>query len=107
MKTKKLSKLHKKLGLDVKSHLSSVTEKEKKKIEKELKGVSETKLMEKKEKKEKKSEEPVIIRRAVIIDNGEEERREEDSRRNERKIQARDGIGRSRGKSRFNPGGYA
>ena len=83
MKTKKLSKLHKKLGLDVKSHLSSVTEDERKKIEKELKGVSEAKLMEKKEKKEKKNEEPVIIRRAVIIDNGEEERREEEKRRKE------------------------
>ena len=60
-------------GLDVKSHLSSITEDESKKIEKLIKGVSKTKSM---ENKKEKNDEPVIIRRAVII-NDEEEKKEE------------------------------
>ena len=53
-------------GLDVKSHLSSITDEEREKIEKLVKGVSKTKSMD--NKKEKKDE-PVIIRRAVIIND--------------------------------------
>ena len=67
------------LGIEVKSHLSSVTEDEMKKIEKLLnnKGVSKIKSM---ENKKEKNEEPVIIRRAVII-NDEEEKQEEKKRK--------------------------
>ena len=83
IENKKVIEAAQKAGLDVKSHLSSITDDERVLIEKELKGVLDTKSMEKKDKKEKKNEEPVIIRRAVIIDNGEEERREEEKRRKE------------------------
>ncbi len=69
----------KKLGIDVKSHLSSITEDEMKKIEKLFKGVSKTKSM---ENKKEKNEEPVIIRRAVII-NDEEEKKEEERKKAE------------------------
>ena len=63
------------LGLDVKSHMSSVEEDEAKKIESKFSGV-------KKEVKEKK-EEPVIIRRAVIVSEENEKVKEE--KRSERK----------------------
>ena len=69
----------KKHGIDVKSHLSSITEDEMNKVEKIIKGVSKTKSM---ENKKERNEEPVIIRRAVII-NDEEERKEEERRKKE------------------------
>jgi len=69
----------KKLGCDVKSHMSSVTEEEVKKIEKIFKGVSKTKSM---ENKKEKNDGPVIIRRAVII-NDEEEKKEEERKKKE------------------------
>ena len=60
-------------GIDVKTHLSSVTEEEEKLLEKLLiKGETKTKSME--NKKEKSKEEPVIIRRAVIINDDENEK---------------------------------
>ena len=68
-----------KLGIDVKSHLSSITEDEKNKIEKIIKGVSKTKSM---ENKKEKNDQPVIIRRAVII-NDEEDKKEEERKRRE------------------------
>ena len=60
------------LGLDVKSHMSSVDESDAKKIESKFSGV-------KKEVKEKK-EEPVIIRRAVIVSNDEENKLKEEKK---------------------------
>lgn len=66
-------------GLDVKSHLSSITDEEREKIEKLVKGVSKTKPMD--NKKEKKDE-PVIIRRAVII-NDDDSKKEEEIKRKE------------------------
>ena len=66
-------------GLDVKSHLSSITDEEREKIEKLVKGVSKTKSMD--NKKEKKDE-PVIIRRAVII-NDDDSKKEEEIKRKE------------------------
>ena len=67
-------------GIEVKSHLSSITEEEMLKIEKLIKGVSKSKSM---ENKKEKNEGPVIIRRAVIINNDEEEKKEEEKRRKE------------------------
>ena len=55
-------------GIEVKSHLSSITEEEMLKIEKLIKGVSKSKSM---ENKKEKNEGPVIIRRGVIINNNE------------------------------------
>ena len=65
--------------MNVKSHLSSVTEDEVKELEKLLKGVSKTKSM---ENKKEKNDGPVIIRRAVII-NDEEEKKEEERKKKE------------------------
>jgi translation initiation factor IF-2 len=69
----------KKHGIEVKNHLSLLTEEEVKKIEKLIKGVSKTKSM---ENKKEKNQGPVIIRREVII-NDEEEKKEEERRRKE------------------------
>ena len=60
------------LGLDVKSHMSTVEEADAKKIESKFSGV-------KKEVKEKK-EEPVIIRRAVIVSEDENEKVKEEKK---------------------------
>jgi len=61
-------------GIEAKTHLSSITEDEEKKLEKLLvKGESKTKSMD--SKKEKSKEEPVIIRRAVIIEEDENEKK--------------------------------
>jgi translation initiation factor IF-2 len=60
------------LGLDVKSHMSTVEEDDAKKIESKFSGV-------KKEVKEKK-EEPVIIRRAVIVSEDENEKLKEEKK---------------------------
>ena len=79
VETKKVLDVAKDAGIDAKSHLSSITEDEVKKIEKLIKGVSKTKSM---ENKKERNEEPVIIRRAVII-NDEEERKEEERRKKE------------------------
>ena len=79
VETKKVLDVAKDAGIEAKSHLSSITEDEVKKIEKLIKGVSKTKSM---ENKKERNEEPVIIRRAVII-NDEEERKEEERRKKE------------------------
>lgn len=60
------------LGLEVKTHMSSVSEEEAKKIEAKFSGT-------KKEVKEKK-EEPVIIRRAVIVSEGEADKIKEEKK---------------------------
>ncbi len=78
VETKKVLDLAKANGIEAKSHLSSITEEEMKKIEKLIKGVSSTKSM---ENKKEKNEEPVIIRRAVIINNDEEEKRKEEEKK--------------------------
>ncbi len=77
-------------GIEVKSHLSAITEEEEKKLEKLLiKGESKTKSME--NKKETKKEEPVIIRRAVII-NDEEEARKEEKKKDDQKRKSNVGF---------------
>ena len=79
VETKKILDAAKQAKIDVKSHLSSITEDEAKELEKILKGVSKTKSM---ENKKEKNDGPVIIRRAVII-NDEEEKKEEQRRKRE------------------------
>ncbi len=78
VEAKKILDIAKANGIEVKSHLSSITEDEMKKIEKLIKGVSNTKSM---ENKKEKNEGPVIIRRAVIINNDEEEKRKEEEKK--------------------------
>ena len=78
VETKKVLEVAKANGIEAKSHLSSITEDEMKKIEKLIKGVSSKKSM---ENKKEKNEGPVIIRRAVIINNDEEEKKKEEERK--------------------------
>ncbi len=65
------------LGLDVKSHMSSIDESDAKKLEAKFTGV-------KKEVKDKK-EGPVIIRRAVIVSDDENEKVKEEKKAQEKK----------------------
>ena len=79
--SKDVLEIAKKLNIEVKNHMSSVTEEDEAKIEKEMKG-KDTKNKEKTAKKqvehEKKEEKaPVIIRREVIISEEEKEKQEE------------------------------
>ena len=62
---KQVVEIANKNGIEVKSHLSSVTEEEGKMLEKLLKGVFKKKSME----NQKEKDEPVIIRRAVIFND--------------------------------------
>ena len=68
--SKKVIEIASKLGIDAKSHLSTITDEEAEKITKFMGNVEE-----KKEKKEKKTDGPVIMRRTVIIDEDEEEKK--------------------------------
>ena len=89
LNSKDLIEKAKSLGIDVKSHLSTITEEEAKKLEKSF--VKETKTKENKEvKKEKVQENPVIIRRAVIINDDEPEKKE---RKDNGKSNKRNDIG--------------
>ena len=76
----------KELGIDVNSHLSSITMDQAEKLEKNLKGISNNSNKQAKEEKIKKEEnkketKPVIIRREVIISDEEEQKREDEKRK--------------------------
>ncbi len=92
--SKEIIEIAKKIGIEVKNHLSSINEEEAKRIEERVKKDNEeakkknkkevANSMEKKNKKENK-ETPVIIRREVIISDDEIARREEQE--NKKKIE--------------------
>ena len=88
---KKILEIAKELGIEAKSHLSSITNEESKLIEKKVKGVSSKKSME--NKKEKNNEEPVIIRRAVIINNEEEEKRKQEEAQKQKEQSRKKDVG--------------
>jgi len=74
------------LGIDVKTHLSSVSEEEAKKIKNALSDKKENnKKQEKVKKEEKKPSTPVIIRREVIITDEDEKEKQEKAKQNENK----------------------
>ena len=77
--SKKLLEIAKENGIEVKSHLSSITKEESMILEKLLKGVFGKKSME--NKKEKNNEEPVIIRRAVIINDEEDDKKKKEEQK--------------------------
>lgn len=83
------------LGLEVKSHMSSLEEKDAELIEKKLAGekveVKEKKVKE--EPKEAKKEGPVIIRRQVIISDEEIKRREEEEKKKKQEKQRNSQVG--------------
>ena len=77
----------KELGMEVSSHLSSISVEQAEKLEKSLKGSSSTSNKQAKEEKNKVKEEnkkgstPVIIRREVIISDEEEQKKENEKRK--------------------------
>lgn len=86
------------LGIEVKSHMSSIEEEMVKKIEDKVNGVKTTKKKEEKVSKEKelkkeKSEGPVIIRRHVIISDEEVKRREEEEKKKKQEKQRNNSVG--------------
>ena len=81
------------LGLEVKSHLSSLEEKEIEQIERKLLGEKEEVKNKKEEVKENKKENPVIIRRQVIISDEEIKKREEEEKKKKLEKQKNNGVG--------------
>lgn len=77
----------KELGMEVSSHLSSISVEQAEKLEKSLKGSGNTSNKQAKEEKNKGKEEnkkgstPVIIRREVIISDDEDKKREDEKRK--------------------------
>ena len=95
--SKEIIAIAQELGIQVKSHLSSIEEDDAKKIEDKIGGA---KVSEKKEnkpkkevKKEKNAEEPVIIRRHVIISDEEVNKREEEEKKKKQEKQRNSNIG--------------
>ena len=84
------------LGLDVKSHMSSLEDNEIKLVKEKLlegKVASNKKKEEPKEAKEAKKENPVIIRRQVIISDEEIKRREEEEKKKKQEKQRNSQVG--------------
>lgn len=98
LETKKVLEIANKLGINAKSHLSSITEEEENKIEKLIKGVSKTKSM---DNKKEKNDGPVIIRRAVII-NDDEEKKEEERKQKEQSRKKEVGFIENKRKKDYN-----
>ena len=95
--SKEIIAIAQELGIEVKSHLSSIEEDAVKKIEDKIGGA---KVSEKKEskpkkevKKEKNAEEPVIIRRHVIISDEEVKKREEEDKKKKQEKQRNGNVG--------------
>ena len=95
--SKEIIAIAQELGIQVKSHLSSIEEDAVKKIEDKIGGA---KVSEKKEskpkkevKKEKNAEEPVIIRRHVIISDEEVKKREEEDKKKKQEKQRNGNVG--------------
>ena len=84
------------LGLEVKSHMSSLEENEIKMVKEKLLGektTSDNKKADSKESKETKKESPVIIRRQVIISDEEIKRREEEEKKKKQEKQRNSQVG--------------
>ena len=88
--SKEIIAIAQELGIKVKSHMSSLEEKDIEKIKKKLLGEKvevKNKKEEAKEQKEVKKESPVIIRRQVIISDEEIKRREEEEKKKKQQKQ--------------------
>ena len=95
VENKQIIEIANKNGIEVKSHLSSITEDEGKMLEKLLKGVFKKKSM---DNKKEKNEEPVIIRRAVIINDDEEKKEEQRKKEQTKKAESSFNIEKNRKK---------
>ena len=86
--SKEIISVAQELGIEIKSHMSSIEENDIEKIKKRLLGEKvETKKEEVKEQKEVKKESPVIIRRQVIISDEEIKRKEEEEKKKKQERQ--------------------
>ncbi len=81
------------LGLELKSHLSSLEDKDVEQIEKKLLGEKTETKSKKEEVKENKKENPVIIRRQVIISDEEIKKREEEEKKQKQEKQKESSVG--------------
>ena len=81
------------IGIEVKSHMSSLEEKDVKQIEKKLIGEKAEEKNKKEEVKETRKEEPVIIRRQVIISEDEINKREEEDEKKKKEKQRNTNVG--------------
>ena len=93
VENKQVVEIANKNGINVKNHLSSVTEEEEKMLEKLLKGVFKKKSME----NQKEKDEPVIIRRAVII-NDDDKKEEEEKKKQQKKEETSFNVEKNRKK---------
>ena len=99
MESKKLMEIVQKNGIEVKSHLSSITDEQIQKIKNAVNGNQKQVNPEKKSEKQspdakkmkKTTETPVIIRREIIIN--EDERKEQNGKNKKEKQKDKDGIG--------------
>ena len=92
-----------KLGIDVKSHLSSIEDEDISKIEAKLDGKSgKAKSEVAKDTKKEKNESPVIIRREVIISDEEIKKREEEDKKKKQSAQKQVGFVERERKKDFN-----
>ena len=90
--SKEIIAIAQELGVEVKSHMSSIEEDIVSKIENKVKGVKstdnkDTKKIQEKETKKEKNDEPVIIRRQVIISDEEIKRKEEEEKKKKQEKQ--------------------
>ena len=95
--SKEIIAVAEKLGIEVKSHMSSLEDKDIELIKKDILGKktdsSKAKKEEHKETKEVKKESPVIIRRQVIISDEEIKKREEEEKKKKQEKQKNNGVG--------------
>ena len=105
MESKKLMDFALKMGIDAKSHLSSISEEEAQMLKNKLKNDASKKQDKqvadnKKEKIKKNTETPVIIRREVIINDQETQNREFDKKKKEEQSRKNDVgfVGQNRNK---------
>lgn len=95
--SKEIIAVAEKLGIEVKSHMSSLEDKDVKLIKNNILGQksnsSKTKKEESKDVKEVKKESPVIIRRQVIISDEEIKKREEEEKKKKQEKQKNNNIG--------------
>ena len=95
--SKEIIAVAEKLGIEVKSHMSSLEDKDIELIKNDILGKktdsSKAKKEEHKETKEVKKESPVIIRRQVIISDEEIKKREEEEKKKKQEKQKNNGVG--------------
>ena len=81
------------IGIEIKSHMSSLEDEDVKKIKEKISGGKVINKTKKEVSKEDKKENPVIIRRQVIISDEEIKKREEEEKKKKQEKQRNSGVG--------------